>query len=157
MGDPDLRAGQSDAHPRAFRLGRSVGGRGHSSPGPRTGGLAVHQDFARLVSFDDPARPGEYINVYATGLGQVSPAIETGAAAPASPLSAIVQPCDWKVLDGEHRDRSRPAEVLFAGLVPGLTGYYQVVWKIPRDVRGEMVGFGCEQAGDLGWYRVLGD
>src|SRR4029077_18035432 len=44
--------------------------------------LAAHQDFSALVTDQNPAKIGEFIHLYFTGLGMVAPAIATGVAAP---------------------------------------------------------------------------
>jgi uncharacterized protein (TIGR03437 family) len=90
---------------------------------------AVHEDFTALVTRENPARAGEMLHLYMTGLGPVVPAVKTGEAAPANPPSAAVTPlvCD---LDGI------PADVLFAGLAPGFVGYYQVSLRLPIHLPG---------------------
>jgi len=112
--------------------------------------LAVHQNFDRLVTPADPALPGEYIHIYATGLGPTAPALATGHPGPTDPLSVTTIAPNWRILGG---DRERPAEVVFAGLAPGFVGFYQVVWKIPSVVTSERMGLQWEP-GFLGWYPV---
>lgn len=94
--------------------------------------LAAHQDFSSLITRAHPARPGEIIHLYMTGLGPVSPPLATGAPAPANPPAATTTPLAcWFSVFGRP---SQPAQVLFAGLAPGFAGYYQVDVRIPRDV-----------------------
>jgi adhesin/invasin len=71
-----------------------------------------------------PAPRGGYISIYATGLGATNIIVAPGAPAPTDPLAEVIAPVDV-VLGGE------PAEVSFAGLVPGYTGLYVVNAKIP--------------------------
>lgn len=94
--------------------------------------VAVHQDFDRLLTLEDQAAPGEYVHLYLTGLGEVSPPVATGSPAPLSPLSRTTSGCASTAFDGETE---REIEVLFAGLAPGLTGFYQVTLRVPRDWR----------------------
>ncbi len=69
-------------------------------------------------------RSGNTILIYATGLGPVTPAIATGAAAPVGPLSnTATEPV---VMVGGMR-----ATVGFSGLAPGFAGLYQVNAAIP--------------------------
>lgn len=71
-----------------------------------------------------PAPRGGYISIYATGLGATNVDVPAGAPAPTDPLAEVVAPVTV-VLGGE------PAEVTFAGLVPGYTGLYVVNAKVP--------------------------
>src|SRR5207248_3790078 len=45
----------------------------------------IHEDWNAEVSSDNPARPGEVIYFYATGLGPVDPQVPTGVPAPDDP------------------------------------------------------------------------
>ncbi len=78
------------------------------------------------VTPDNPAKAGETVSMYLTGLGVVSPAIKEGTVPPNSPLSNAVIPDIY--IDGLQ------ANVLFAGLTPGLAGLYQVNMTIPTSV-----------------------
>lgn len=119
--------------------------------------LAVHQGFDRLVTREDPARPGEYVHVYAAGLGPVSPPVPTGVAAPLDSLSTLTMACDWQTTAGPRfRDRV-PADVVFAGLAPGLVGFYQVVWRIPDAMAPGDYRLWCIPGGSVGTYPVGGD
>src|SRR5262249_43169633 len=51
---------------------------------------AAHEDYHGLVSQRDPARPGEVINVYMSGLGPTSADPPTGAPSPSSPPSIVL-------------------------------------------------------------------
>jgi uncharacterized protein (TIGR03437 family) len=77
-------------------------------------------------SFADsrPARIGEYISIFCTGLGDVSNRPPMGAASPSNPLSnTLVKPT---VTVG-----GVPANVLFSGLTPGAVSLYQVNVQVP--------------------------
>ncbi len=80
-----------------------------------------------LAEGANPARAGDVVVVYATGLGEVNPAVATGAAAPGLPLSRVVTPV-------EARIGGRDAAVQFAGLAPGFVGLYQVNVQVPPGV-----------------------
>ncbi len=69
-------------------------------------------------------RKGEAVVLYAAGLGPVSPAVATGTAGLASPLS-LTTAAPVVTLGGAS------AQVLFAGLSPGLVALYQVNIVIP--------------------------
>ncbi len=95
-------------------------------------GAIRHLDGS-IVTPDNPAKVGETVSMFLTGLGEVSPALTEGAVPPNSPLSNAVLPDIF--IDGQQ------AKVLFAGLTPGLAGLYQVNMTIPTGVTtGESVG-----------------
>ena len=85
---------------------------------------ALHSDYS-LVSSSSPAQPGETIQVFVTGLGQVTPPIADGAAGPSSPLSVTPPNTITASIAGQT------ANVTYAGLAPGLAGLYQVNLTIP--------------------------
>jgi uncharacterized protein (TIGR03437 family) len=88
--------------------------------------IAVHNDTGRLVSAGDPAKAGEVVAIYATGLGPLKGALASGIPAPASPpIETLSQPTVTVAGVG--------AEVLFSGLAPGLVGVNQVNIRVPLD------------------------
>ena len=87
---------------------------------------ALHSDFS-LVSATSPARRGETILVYLTGLGAVTPAVADGAAGPSSPLSTTT--AKTSVLFS-----TVAGTVSFSGLAPGFAGLYQVNVRVPTTV-----------------------
>ena len=113
--------------------------------------IAVHEDFGSPVTADNPATPGEVVHIYATGLGPVDPTVATGIPSPAVPLSRATLPLRWLWSAGSEL----PAEVLFAGLAPGLTGFYQVDVRVPAAPDGALLGVWVEwsppEGGRLGW------
>jgi uncharacterized protein (TIGR03437 family) len=82
-----------------------------------------------LANAQNPVRAGDYVVIYASGLGAVNPPVEPGQAAPLSVLSWIVNLASASISIG-----GQPAQVLFAGLAPGLAGVYQVNTQIPPGV-----------------------
>jgi uncharacterized protein (TIGR03437 family) len=92
--------------------------------------IVTHADGHRVTP-QDPARPGETVVLYATGLGPVDATQETGEAAPTSPPA-------WSQHLPEVTVGGRAASVLFAGLTPGLAGLYQVNLRLAEDTpRGQ--------------------
>jgi uncharacterized protein (TIGR03437 family) len=76
----------------------------------------------------EPAMPGDYVAIFATGLGPVSSEIIEGQAGPDDPLATLESYIEaW--IGGQ------PAEVQFAGLAPGFVGTYQVNAKVPANLR----------------------
>jgi len=88
-------------------------------------GAITHADGS-AVSAQNPARPGEVVILYATGLGQVSPAVATGAR-PAE-VSRTVEAATV-ILDGTSVIPD------FAGLAGCCVGLNQVNVRIPENTR----------------------
>ncbi len=90
-----------------------------------TTGVILHADN-RLVSAGAPAKKGEVVIIYATGLGPVDPLPRTGEAAPSSPLSLTTNKPVVTV-------GNATAAVQFSGLAPGFVGLYQLNVTIPAN------------------------
>jgi len=71
-----------------------------------------------------PARIGEYIEIYATGLGDVSNRPGLAVASPSNPLATTIASPTVTV-------GGVPATVTFSGLAPGYTGLYQINVQVP--------------------------
>jgi uncharacterized protein (TIGR03437 family) len=96
--------------------------------GDQTGLPLIYRvDNQELVNFSNPVHPGDVLVIYATGLGQTSPAVASGAASPSNPLAtAIVQPT-VKIGDVS-------LQINYAGLVPGSAGIYQINAVVPANI-----------------------
>jgi len=125
--------------PRLLRLG--IGDYGiivnqdGSFPIPATPGLNSH-----------PAHAGDYLVIYAIGLGATSPAVASGAAAPAAEPLARVQPPPT-VFYGAGLIRV-PVVPFYAGLTPNFVGLYQINVQVPPNApRGDRVPLYLEGGG----------
>ena len=80
-----------------------------------------------LISPGQPAQPGDYVVMYATGLGQTVPPVAYGEVPTrAAPLKLLA---DFKVfLDGAALDGGG---IEYAGVAPGFAGVYQINIKLP--------------------------
>jgi uncharacterized protein (TIGR03437 family) len=78
------------------------------------------------VNAANPAKPGEILSLWATGLGPTDSALNFGEPFPATPLSAVNSPIELTV-------NGQPAEVIGAVGYPGSTDRYQVNFRIPAD------------------------
>lgn len=107
--------------PRAPRLfTRTMDGKGEA--------ILLHAATYRLVTEAEPAAPGEYLILYLTGLGEVSPAIQPGRpGGDGGALGALnrVTATVTATISGQN------APVVFAGLAPGFVGVYQLNIQAP--------------------------
>jgi uncharacterized protein (TIGR03437 family) len=89
-------------------------------------GDVVHLD-GTLVNDKSPAKIGETVSVYLTGLGAVNPAIADGDAGPVNPLANATNPSTAFIGGTE-------AKVSYSGLAPQLAGLYQINLTVPDGV-----------------------
>jgi uncharacterized protein (TIGR03437 family) len=78
----------------------------------------------RLADATNPAAAGDTILVRCAGLGEVSPTVPVGTAAPSSPLSQTVTPVSLTI-------QGVPAVVASATLAPGEIGVYLIQATVP--------------------------
>ena len=88
-------------------------------------GAITHAD-GTPVSASSPAQRGEVVSIYATGLGQVTPAVPTGAL-PSGTATTVTRPT--VTID------SIAAEVQFSGLSGCCVGINQVNVRVPANAR----------------------
>ena len=90
--------------------------------------IATHPD-GQVVTTDKPAAPGEWMVLYATGLGATIPKPGYGeipmAAAPLADMANF-----GIVLNGKKVDSKR---IAYAGVAPGFAGLYQINCLLPDD------------------------
>jgi uncharacterized protein (TIGR03437 family) len=91
-----------------------------------TGPLIVHSSDYSFVTAAKPARAGEVLTLFATGLGPTRPGVDPGQVFPASPAQVVSSPIDVLV-------NGKAGEVLYAGGYPNTTDNYQVNFRIPAD------------------------
>jgi uncharacterized protein (TIGR03437 family) len=102
------------------------------------GAIAMHAADGSRVTQQNPARPGESIAVYGTGLGQTYPPKPVGYPTPSSPtfqgpMNYIMSSSGFSVAQ-QARQLSlggRSVHVSFAGLAPALAGVDQIVFDVP--------------------------
>jgi uncharacterized protein (TIGR03437 family) len=117
--------------------------------------IATNQDgtfpIPRIPGFPSrPARAGETLVFYATGLGPTEPAVASGAASPSSPLAR--PPGTYRVTFGSagpFGGGSAEATPFFVGLTPNFVGLYQINVTIPAEApKGLSIPVALE--GDVG-------
>jgi len=98
-----------------------------SAPGILTFGtnraIVQNQDYS-LNTATNPAAAGSAAVAYLVGSGPVSPAVDDGVGAAASPLS-------WESLTTTMTVGGSSAQVFYAGLSPGFVGLVQVNFYVP--------------------------
>lgn len=95
-----------------------------------------------VVTAAEPARAGEPVVLYATGLGPVDYPVRTNQPAPMSePFARTTAPLEVTI-------GGITAKVDFSGLAPGFAGLYQINARVPDGVSGAMVPIVVWAAGE---------
>ncbi len=83
---------------------------------------ATHAATGQLITAANPAEPGEYISLYLTGLGTVTPTVQDGALGPSGPLSwsDLYEAGNLFVSFNDYTNGSagNAGTIAFAGLAP---------------------------------------
>jgi len=104
-------------------------------------GIFQHGADYSLVTTESPAKAGETIIGYATGIEPPSPSVPAGQATPDSPLYWVPQTSEFLTVDlhtlyiaggGVTFGAATGAGLLFMGLAPGMVGVYQVNFVMPN-------------------------
>jgi uncharacterized protein (TIGR03437 family) len=104
----------------------------------------VKGDFSGYVT-SQPS-PGDIVNFYMTGLGQVKGNPVTGQPAQLDQLFPILGTITCRFLP-----QTTSADTLFAGLAPGMVGIYQVTFRRPNDPNQSPInGISCNLQQPLG-------
>ncbi len=104
-------------------------------------GACAANNYSVLSLCGQPAAPGDFLVLYATGLGLTTPNGDPNG----KPLmTGQVPPADGSVLYETVATPTLmvggfPAKVLFSGLAPGFPGEYQIDFQVPTGVTGDDV------------------
>jgi uncharacterized protein (TIGR03437 family) len=109
----------------------------------RAGIFAVtHAADFSLVTAENPAVPGEYLAIFATGLGPTSPSVAAGEV---SPLALAPLTSGATVVPGVGAVGGGPiSPALYAGLAPGTVGIYQVNCQLSTEIGSGVSGLYLE-------------
>lgn len=91
------------------------------------GPAVFHSDFTP-VNAAKPAKPGELLVMFASGLGPTRPSVDPGELFTADPLQLVNSPVQVLV-------NANLSELLYAGGYPGTVDYYQINFRVPEDTR----------------------
>lgn len=91
-----------------------------------TGRGAILHANGTPINPSNPARRGEIVLLYATGLGTVTPTVTSGTQALSSPTSSTRITPSVTIADMD-------ASVSFSGLAPGFVGLYQLNLQVPDE------------------------
>ncbi len=91
------------------------------------GPAVVHSSDFSLVTAARPARPGEILSLFASGLGPTRPGVDPGRPFTTTPLHNVNSPVEVTV-------NGTAAEVLYSGGYPGSTDTYQVNFRLPSGI-----------------------
>jgi uncharacterized protein (TIGR03437 family) len=94
------------------------------------GPAAVTHANGAVVTAANPAKAGETLVVYVTGLGAVSPPVKDGTAAPVSPLSTVVDSNVFVEITDQN-GKFHSTTTVFKGLAPNFAGLYQINFTLP--------------------------
>ena len=114
-------------------------------------GIVVNQDGTFPIPTTPgipsrPARRGDALVVYAIGFGQTDPPVQSGVAAPGSPLASV--PGFAVSFGGGLQGTANPVQPFFLGLTPGFVGLYQINVVVPDDVpSGPAISLYVERGG----------
>ena len=92
------------------------------------GPAVVHSSDFSPVTAAKPAKAGEILTLFASGLGPTRPGVDPGQPFTADPLQVVNSPVQVLV-------NGNPAEVLYAGGYPGAVDGYQVNFRVPDSAR----------------------
>jgi uncharacterized protein (TIGR03437 family) len=95
------------------------------------GPVVVHSADFTLVTGSKPARSGEVLSLFASGLGPTVPGVEPGEPFTSATRHAVNSPVEVLV-------NGKPAEVLYAGGYPGAVDRYQVNFRVPDGITAGM-------------------
>jgi uncharacterized protein (TIGR03437 family) len=92
---------------------------------PTNAGAVLHADRFSVVNSAQPARPGEQLLIYMTGLGPLRIPVRNGEGGPTAPPFAETVMLPTVMVGGLQ------ASVIYSGMAPGLAGLYQLNVQLP--------------------------
>ena len=95
---------------------------------PGSASAVIRNQNGLLNGASRPARPGQLVTLFGTGQGMTSPPIATGESARAG--------VEYRIEDVSVRMGGSAAEIVAAGLTPGLAGVFRIRVRVPEAAAG---------------------
>lgn len=112
----------ADAAPGIFTVDAS----GRNQAAALNSDYSINADFDRFPG-SRPEASGNYVIIYATGIGASNPQVADGQGAPSSPLAVASSPTTVTI-------GGITAQVLYSGLAPGFVGLWQINAVLPESL-----------------------
>ncbi len=111
---------------------------------------ATNQDFTAFINEQNPARPGEIIHFWATGLGPLDRPVPTGAKGPSDPPAKPLEPAACYIFGKDGIPAPRGLEIPTQIYAPNFVGLYQFDVIIPEDWPPGTANIFCKGPADFG-------
>lgn len=108
-----------------------------------TGPAIVHSSDYSLVTAAKPARAGELLTLFASGLGPTRPGVDPGQVFTANPAQVASSPIDVLV-------NGKAGDVVYAGGYPNTVDNYQINFRLPADTAPGMAAIQLSAAWVVG-------
>lgn len=106
-------------------IGMAQVGPGIFTAGDTTFGAILHNNDFTLVSTSNPAVAGEFVLIYCTGLGPLSPGLASGKPAPGA------EPLPRTTIQPVVNVGTTTANPVYSGVAPTFVGLFQVAIQVP--------------------------
>jgi uncharacterized protein (TIGR03437 family) len=111
---------------------------------------ATNQDFTAFITEQNPARPGDLIHFWATGLGPLDRPVPTGAKGPSDPPAKPMEPATCQILGRGGVPPNRALEITTQIYAPNFVGIYQFDVRIPEEWPSGSANIACKGPSDFG-------
>lgn len=112
--------------------------------------IATNRDFSAFISQANPARPGDLIHFWATGLGPLDQPVPTGAKGPSDPAAKPIEAAACYIYGKDGIPAVRGLEIPTQIYAPDFVGLYQFDVIIPEDWPAGYANIYCKGPSDFG-------
>lgn len=111
---------------------------------------ATNRDFTAFINEQNPARPGDLIHFWATGLGPLDRPVPTGTKGPSDPPAKPLEPAACYIFGKDGIPATRGLEIPTQIYAPNFIGLYQFDVIIPEDWPPGTANIFCKGPADFG-------